>query len=91
MRPASGSAADLGAEVIKGREPAGDDTPHLGPALHRTAGRQGRHREGGSLFLHGKPRQDVGRLRFRRPEDLTRLKALIAEADVVVESFKVGG
>ncbi|WP_299842837.1 CaiB/BaiF CoA-transferase family protein [uncultured Paracoccus sp.] len=83
--------ADLGAEVIKIEAPEGDDTRTWGPPfLERT-------RPDGSIekvaaYFHAANRGKTSlTCDFSDADDLARLRDLIAEADVLVENFKVGG
>ncbi len=79
--------ADLGAEVIKVESPDGDDTRKWGPPFIE--------REDGSkdaAYFHSTNRgKDSICADFTDVNDLARVKALIAEADVVIENFKTGG
>lgn len=83
--------ADLGAEVIKVEAPEGDDTRRWGPPfVTRPDGKGGQ--EVTAAYFHAANRGKTSvTCDFSDPEDLERLKALIADADVVVENFKVGG
>ncbi len=83
--------ADLGAEVIKIEAPEGDDTRRWGPPfVERPDGRGGT--EITAAYFHAANRGKSSVIcDFSNPDDLARLKALIAEADVVIENFKVGG
>ena len=74
--------ADLGAEVVKVEAPAGDDTRTWGPPfIGNTA-----------AYFHACNRGKTSVIAdFADPADLARVKALIADADVVIENFKVGG
>jgi len=78
--------ADLGAEVIKVESPEGDDTRSWGPPFIENGG------ETSAAYFHacnrGK-RSIVADFRTQEGADLVR--ALIADADVVIENFKVGG
>lgn len=78
--------ADLGADVIKVESPGGDDTRKWGPPFVE---REGDHT---ASYFHscnrGKRSITVD---FRNAAQLDELRALIAEADVVLENFKVGG
>ena len=78
--------ADLGAEVIKVESPAGDDTRTWGPPFVE-------HGEDRSAsYFHACNRGKTGIVAdFTDPDDVARVKALIADADVVIENFKVGG
>ena len=83
--------ADLGAEVIKVESPQGDDTRSWGPPfIDRPDGRGGSERS--AAYFHGANRGKRSvTCDFGDPDDLARVKALIAGADVVVENFKLGG
>ncbi|AEQ50402.1 CaiB/BaiF CoA transferase family protein [Pelagibacterium halotolerans] len=83
--------ADLGAEVIKVESPEGDDTRRWGPPfIERDDGRGGT--EEVAAYFHATNRSKRSMIcDFRDPADLERLKALIADADVLVENFKLGG
>ncbi|WP_273500256.1 CaiB/BaiF CoA transferase family protein [Paracoccus sphaerophysae] len=83
--------ADLGAEVIKVEAPEGDDTRRWGPPFMERA-----RPEGGvetvAAYFHAANRGKTSiTCDFGNPDDLARLRDLIATADVVVENFKVGG
>ncbi|WP_325100095.1 CaiB/BaiF CoA transferase family protein [Aurantiacibacter sediminis] len=79
--------ADLGAEVIKVESPEGDDTRGWGPPFIE--------REDGSkdaAYFHAANRGKSSIVAdFTDAKDLERVKALIADADVVIENFKLGG
>lgn len=83
--------ADLGAEVIKVEAPGGDDTRTWGPPfIDRPRPEGGVERV--AAYFHAANRGKTSVVcDFAKPGDLARLKALIAEADVVIENFKVGG
>lgn len=81
--------ADLGAEVTKVERPgAGDDTRHWGPPFLYDA-------DGNSLdaaYYHSTNRGKTGvAIDIATPEGQAAVKRLIAEADVVIENYKVGG
>ncbi|WP_340589223.1 CaiB/BaiF CoA-transferase family protein [Erythrobacter alti] len=78
---------DLGAEVIKVESPEGDDTRGWGPPfVDRADGSKD------AAYFHAANRgKDNIIADFTDPEDLARVKALIADADVVIENFKLGG
>ena len=83
--------ADLGAEVIKIESPQGDDTRSWGPPfIDRPDGRGGSERSAAYFHSANRGKQSVT-CDFADPDDLARVKQLIAEADVVVENFKLGG
>jgi crotonobetainyl-CoA:carnitine CoA-transferase CaiB-like acyl-CoA transferase len=76
--------ADLGAEVVKVERPvAGDDTRHWGPPFAP---------DGAAAYFHscnrGKRSLAVD---LETPEGQAQVRALAAEADVLIENFKVGG
>jgi crotonobetainyl-CoA:carnitine CoA-transferase CaiB-like acyl-CoA transferase len=75
--------ADLGAEVIKVESPAGDDTRGWGPPFDA---------DGTAAYFHGCNRGKRSIIAdFTKPEDIARVRALAAEADVIIENFKLGG
>jgi len=78
--------ADLGADVIKVESPAGDDTRSWGPPWVD-------HDSGSSAaYYHSCNRGKRSVIAdFRNPDDLDFVRAMIADADVVIENFKVGG
>lgn len=79
--------ADLGAEVIKVESPAGDDTRTWGPPF--VEGADGRR---DAAYYHGCNRGKRSIIAdFTDPADVARVKALAAEADVLIENFKLGG
>lgn len=75
--------ADMGADVIKVEGPEGDETRNWGPPFAP---------DGAAAYYHATNRgkRDVV-ANFRDADDLAMVKALAAQADVVVENFKVGG
>ncbi|WP_427966666.1 CaiB/BaiF CoA transferase family protein [Altererythrobacter sp.] len=79
--------ADLGADVIKVESRAGDDTRTWGPPfIEQEGGRAD------AAYFHACNRGKKSVLAdFRDPEDLLFVKRLIADADVVIENFKLGG
>lgn len=81
--------ADLGAEVIKIERPgAGDDTRSWGPPFVAAAG--GEHL--GAAYFHScnRGKKSVA-IDFDSAEGQAAVKALVRDADVVIENFKVGG
>jgi crotonobetainyl-CoA:carnitine CoA-transferase CaiB-like acyl-CoA transferase len=79
--------ADLGADVIKIERPgAGDDTRHWGPPWHG----EGEQRVA-AYFLSCNRGKKSAAIDFANPEGASLVRKLAAEADVVVENFKVGG
>ncbi|WP_417627947.1 CaiB/BaiF CoA transferase family protein [Pararhodobacter aggregans] len=83
--------ADLGAEVIKIEAPEGDDTRRWGPPfIERPL--PGGGTETVAAYFHAANRGKTSvTCDFQNEGDLTRLRDLIAEADVLVENFKLGG
>ncbi len=82
--------ADLGADVVKVERPqAGDDTRHWGPPfLKDDAGRDTRE---ASYFTACNRNKRSITVDMAHPEGQALLRRMAAEADVVVENFKVGG
>ncbi|MDH0047433.1 CaiB/BaiF CoA transferase family protein [Comamonas terrigena] len=82
--------ADLGADVVKVERPvAGDDTRHWGPPfLKDTAGNDTRE---ASYFTACNRNKRSITVDMAHPEGQALLRRMAAEADVVVENFKVGG
>mgnify|MGYP001765544230 FL=1 len=83
------SLADLGAEVIKVERPGvGDDTRHWGPPF--VTGADGE--DLGAAYYHGcnRGKRSVA-IDFEKPDGAAIVRRLVAEADVVIENFKVGG
>lgn len=81
--------ADMGAEVIKIERPGtGDDTRSWGPPnMIDDAGR-----DHGAAYFHAANRGKKSvAVDMAQPEGQRILRALAAQADVVVENFKVGG
>ncbi|MGB3165564.1 MAG: CaiB/BaiF CoA-transferase family protein [Alteraurantiacibacter sp.] len=78
--------ADLGAEVIKVESPNGDDTRSWGPPfVERADGSRD------AAYFHAANRGKESVVAdFTDTDDLARVKALIAEADVVIENFRTG-
>ncbi|MGR3756419.1 MAG: CaiB/BaiF CoA transferase family protein [Tranquillimonas sp.] len=78
--------ADLGAEVIKVESPAGDDTRGWGPPYIEREG------DRSAAYFHScnRNKRSVA-IDFRTPEGQAAVRDLVADADVVIENFKVGG
>ncbi len=78
--------ADLGAEVTKVEAPRGDDTRQWGPPFIEREG------DRSAAYFHscnrGKRSVTVD---FTTAPGQEKLRALLAEADVLIENFKVGG
>lgn len=80
--------SDLGADVIKIERPgSGDDTRGWGPPF--VEGADGKHF--GSAYYHAinRGKRSVT-ADFRNEQDLALVRALAAQADVVIENYKVG-
>ena len=79
--------ADLGAEVIKVERPkVGDDTRHWGPPWHQA----GEDRVS-AYFLSCNRGKKSAAIDFSQPEGAKLVRELAAQADIVIENFKVGG
>ena len=77
--------ADLGADVIKVEGPEGDGTRQWGPPWVENGG------ERAAAYYHSTNRGKRGIVAdFKDADALARVKALAAEADVVIENFKTG-
>ena len=83
--------ADLGAEVIKVESPEGDDTRRWGPPFIDRPRADGTTEKVAAYFHAANRGKTSVVCDFNDAGDLNRLRALIDEADVVVENFKVGG
>jgi crotonobetainyl-CoA:carnitine CoA-transferase CaiB-like acyl-CoA transferase len=78
--------ADLGADVIKVEAPEGDDTRRWGPPFIETG------EETTAAYFHATNRGKRSVIcDFRTAEGQEVVRRLIADADVVIENFKVGG
>ena len=78
--------ADLGADVVKVEAPEGDDTRRWGPPFIDREG------EKSAAYFHATNRGKRGLTAdFRTPEGQALVRDLIADADVLIENFKVGG
>jgi crotonobetainyl-CoA:carnitine CoA-transferase CaiB-like acyl-CoA transferase len=78
--------ADLGATVIKVESPQGDDTRTWGPPFIENDG------ETTAAYFHSCNRgKHSVTVNFNDADALQSLKELIADADVVIENYKVGG
>ncbi|MDM8168724.1 CaiB/BaiF CoA-transferase family protein [Roseovarius sp.] len=78
--------ADLGAEVIKVESPAGDDTRAWGPPFIE----RGEDRTAAYFHSCNRGKASVA-VDFRTEEGQARVRELVAEADILIENFKVGG
>jgi crotonobetainyl-CoA:carnitine CoA-transferase CaiB-like acyl-CoA transferase len=78
--------ADLGADVIKVEAPEGDDTRRWGPPFITHEG------EEAAAYFHATNRGKRSVIcDFRTPEGQAFVRALVADADILIENFKVGG
>ncbi|NNU69623.1 CoA transferase [Rhizobium sp. WYCCWR 11152] len=77
--------ADLGATVIKVESPEGDDTRRWGPPFIRDGD------DVAAAYFHSCNRGKLSiTADFKSAEDVEKVRSLIANADVVIENFKVG-
>ena len=78
--------ADLGAEVIKVESPEGDDTRRWGPPFIEREG------DRSAAYFHScnRGKKSVA-ADFRTPEGQALVRDLVADADIVIENFKLGG
>lgn len=82
--------ADLGADVIKVESPEGDGTRQWGPPwVPRTARDGTERREAAYYHACNRGKRSIV-ADFKAPDDLARVQALAANADVVIENFKTG-
>lgn len=82
--------ADLGADVIKVESPEGDGTRLWGPPwVERTDASGKVHREAAYYHACNRGKRSVI-ADFADADDLARVKALCAGADVLIENFKTG-
>jgi len=78
--------ADLGADVIKVEAPEGDDTRRWGPPFLERGG------ERSAAYFHATNRGKRSVVAdFTTAEGQALVRRLVADADVVIENFKVGG
>jgi formyl-CoA transferase len=79
--------ADLGADVIKVEKPgAGDDTRHWGPPWHE----HGDEKVAAYFLAANRGKRSVA-IDFATEEGAALVRRMSADADVLVENFKVGG
>ncbi|ROZ85711.1 CoA transferase [Pseudomonas neustonica] len=82
--------ADLGADVVKVERPeVGDDTRAWGPPYLRDA--DGRDTSEAAYFLSANRNKRSITIDFTQAEGQQQVRELVAEADVLIENFKVGG
>ena len=83
--------ADLGAEVIKVEAPEGDDTRRWGPPWVERKRPDGSTERTAAYFHSTNRGKKSVTADFRTPEGQEKVRKLVAEADVLIENFKVGG
>jgi len=80
------SLADLGAEVIKVEAESGDDTRTWGPPFIERDG------DKTAAYYYSANRGKTAVVAdFRTPEGQQKVRDLVADADILIENFKVGG
>ena len=81
--------ADYGATVIKVEKPGvGDDTRHWGPPYAKDA--DGNLTSEAAYYLSANRGKQSVTLDFAKPEGAALLRRLVAQADVLIENYKVG-
>ncbi|MEO8408404.1 MAG: CaiB/BaiF CoA-transferase family protein [Oxalobacteraceae bacterium] len=81
--------ADYGATVIKIEKPGvGDDTRHWGPPYAKDA--DGNLTSEAAYYLSANRGKQSVTLDFAKPEGAALLRQLVAQADVLIENYKVG-
>ncbi|KAF0175024.1 MAG: L-carnitine dehydratase/bile acid-inducible protein F [Rhodobacteraceae bacterium] len=78
--------ADLGADVIKVEAPEGDDTRRWGPPFITRDG----DKSAAYFYATNRGKRSIT-CDFRTPEGQEMVRKLVADADVLIENFKVGG
>lgn len=78
--------ADLGADVIKVEAPEGDDTRRWGPPFIERDG----DKSAAYFYATNRGKRSIT-CDFRTTEGQETVRRLIADADVLIENFKVGG
>ncbi len=80
--------ADLGAEVVKVERPgAGDDTRHWGPPF--VTAPDGSPRDAAYFHAANRGKRSVA-IDISTPAGQEQVRALVGEADIVIENYKVG-
>ena len=78
--------ADLGAQVIKVESPQGDDTRRWGPPFIDHQG------DRSAAYFHAANRGKQSVVAdFTTPQGQQKVRDLVADADILIENFKVGG
>ncbi|POF32361.1 CaiB/BaiF CoA transferase family protein [Roseibium marinum] len=80
--------ADLGADVIKVESPQGDDTRGWGPPFLKDEA--GQDRDAAYFHACNRGKRSIA-VDFRTDEGRAIVRRLVADADVLIENFKVGG
>lgn len=80
--------ADLGADVIKVESPQGDDTRKWGPPF--VMGADGENLSAAYYHSCNRGKRSVT-IDFSTPEGAETVRRLVADADVLIENFKLGG
>lgn len=81
--------ADLGAEVVKVERPGvGDDTRHWGPPFMIAP--DGTNLDAAYYHSTNRGKSSVA-IDIATPEGQARVRKMVAEADIVIENYKVGG
>ncbi len=80
------SLADLGAKVTKIEAPSGDDTRTWGPPFIERDG----DKTAAYFYAANRGKTSVA-IDFRTPEGQQAVRDLVADADILIENFKVGG
>jgi crotonobetainyl-CoA:carnitine CoA-transferase CaiB-like acyl-CoA transferase len=78
--------SDLGADVIKVEAPEGDDTRRWGPPFIEAGG----EKTAAYFYSANRGKRSIV-CDFRTAEGQETVRRLVADADVVIENFKVGG
>ncbi|HEX5388622.1 MAG TPA: CaiB/BaiF CoA-transferase family protein, partial [Burkholderiaceae bacterium] len=82
--------ADLGADVVKVEKPGeGDDTRKWGPPFVKDAA--GNNTEHASYYTAANRNKRSVTIDMAKPEGQALIRQMAAQADVLVENFKVGG
>ncbi|GAB2185014.1 CaiB/BaiF CoA transferase family protein [Roseibium sp. LAB1] len=80
--------ADLGADVIKVESPQGDDTRGWGPPFVKDVA--GADRDAAYFHACNRGKRSIA-VDFRTEEGQELVRRLVADADILIENFKVGG
>ncbi len=80
--------ADLGADVIKVESPQGDDTRKWGPPF--VEGKDGENLSAAYYHSCNRGKRSIA-LDFSTPEGADTVRRLVADADILIENFKLGG